>query len=78
MAVPNFPAIVTIYELDNPKITGTVTVRNGNIIDIDPVLRVFIGKTLNDLAKWLERHGKTTLTAVSSKSDTRKERNPYE
>jgi hypothetical protein len=46
--------------------------------DSDPVLRVFIGKTLNDLAKWLERHGKTTLTAVSSKSDTRKERNPYE
>jgi ribosome-associated translation inhibitor RaiA len=78
MAVPNFPAIVTIYELDNPKITATVVVRNGNIVDIDPALRLFIGKTLPDLTKWLERHGETKLTLVESKSDTRKDRDPYE
>jgi len=78
MAIPNFPAVIMIYELDNPKITGKVSVRNGNIIDIDPALRVFLGKTLNDLSGWLNRHGPTTLTLVDSKSDTRKERNPYE
>lgn len=78
MPVPNFPTIILIYELDNPKITGKVSVRNGTIIDIDPALRVFLGKTLKDLSKWLDRYGTTTLTVVDAKADTRKDRNPYE
>jgi hypothetical protein len=78
MPVPKFPAVVTTYELDNPKITTTVVVRNGNIIDIDPSLRLFIGKTLVALMKWLGRHGETKLTVVESKADTKKDRNPYE
>ena len=53
------------------------TIRNGKIIDAAPVVRIFIGQPLDNLAAWMRKLGPTEVVLLSTNSDTQKERDPY-
>jgi hypothetical protein len=75
--LPKFPAIICTYRLSNDKLTVQAVIRNGKIIDADPVIRIFIGQPLDNLATWMRKLGPTELMLISTGTDTQKERNTY-
>lgn len=75
--LPKFPAIICKYQLSNEKLTVMAIIRNGKIIDAAPVIRVFIGQPLDNLAAWMRKLGPTELVLLSTSNDTQKERDPY-
>lgn len=76
--LPKFPAIICNYQLSNDKLTVKATVRNGKIIDAAPVIRIFIGQPLDNLATWMQKLGPTEITLLGTECDSQKERNPYD
>lgn len=75
--LPKFPAIICRYQLSNKKLTVMATIRNGKIIDAAPVVRIFIGQPLDNLAAWMRKLGPTEIVLLTTDNDTQKERDPY-
>ena len=75
--LPKFPIIVCTYRCHNAKMTVKVKTRNGKIIEAAPLVQVFVGQTLDNLASWMRKFGETDILLLSTE-DTQREGNPYD
>lgn len=57
--------------------TVKVKVRNGKIIEAAPIVQVFVGQPLDNLASWMRKFGETDILLLSTE-DTQREGNPYD
>lgn len=49
------------WRLSNEKMTVLVKTKNGIITEAAPIVRVFIGQPLDNLAIWMDKMGSTTV-----------------
>jgi len=72
-----FPSVICHYRVSNEKLSVLVKIRNGKIIDAAPVVQVFIGQPLDNLAAWMRKMGETTVDLLNLEEDTARERDQY-
>ncbi|MFA5344743.1 MAG: hypothetical protein WC315_00490 [Candidatus Omnitrophota bacterium] len=52
------------WQVSNEKMTVLVQTRNGIITNAAPVVQIFIGQPLDNLAVWMSKMGSTTITPL--------------
>jgi hypothetical protein len=55
------------WRLSNEKMTVLVKTKNGIITEAAPIVRVFIGQPLDNLAVWMDKMGSTTILPLETR-----------
>ncbi len=54
------------WRLSNEKMTVLVQTKNGIITNAAPIVQVFLGQPLDNLAVWMNKMGSTTIHPLES------------
>jgi hypothetical protein len=55
------------WRLSNEKMTVLVKTKNGIITEAAPIIRVFVGQPLDNLAVWMDKMGSTTVLPLENR-----------
>lgn len=55
------------WRLSNEKMTVLVKTKNGIITEAAPIVRVFVGQPLDNLAVWMDKMGSTTVLPLETR-----------